>query len=172
MRQEFLGDSYDAVKRLWNDMLRPWAKLYAEPRFIPKQIQDDFTRLTGIEMLPHSASRRFAILNDPDTGVIISQQQRRCRKHISTAEIADQMRHSGVHCVITFDQSFKRQHDGDKAPAQRRAKLIAIAELGYSPFYYVSHATFLFVAQTHSSAKNLRQILINGGIPRSRLEKA
>lgn len=46
MNREFLGDSYDAVKRLWQETLAEWAPLFAEPRYIPKDIRDDFTAFT------------------------------------------------------------------------------------------------------------------------------
>jgi hypothetical protein len=36
MKSQFLGDSYDAVKRMWHEMLADWAPLYAEPRFLPR----------------------------------------------------------------------------------------------------------------------------------------
>jgi len=38
MQREFLGDSYDAVKRLWGDALLSWAPVYAEPIFIPADL--------------------------------------------------------------------------------------------------------------------------------------
>ena len=51
MERRFLGDSYDAVKRLWSDLLSGWAPLYAEPRFVPRELRDDFTTFTRIPML-------------------------------------------------------------------------------------------------------------------------
>jgi hypothetical protein len=39
MRREFLGDSYDAVKRMWRDILVEWAPLYAEPRYIQADLR-------------------------------------------------------------------------------------------------------------------------------------
>ena len=56
MKRDYLGDSYDAVKRLWQQALLDWAPLYAEPRFMPQDLQEEFTRLTGIPML-HDAPR-------------------------------------------------------------------------------------------------------------------
>ena len=35
----FLGDFYDAVKRLWQEAFSEWAPLLAEPRFIPKKFE-------------------------------------------------------------------------------------------------------------------------------------
>ena len=46
-----------------------WAPLYAEPRFLPKDLRGDFTRLTGIPVLTDQRPPRYSILNDPDTGV-------------------------------------------------------------------------------------------------------
>ena len=69
MRRDFLGDSYDAVKRLWRDLLQHWAPLHAHTRFIPKDMRQDFTLLTGIPMLSDNRPDVFSILNDPDTGI-------------------------------------------------------------------------------------------------------
>jgi hypothetical protein len=49
MKRDYLGDSYDAVKRMWQDMLVNWAPLYAEPRFIPEDLRADFTLLTRMQ---------------------------------------------------------------------------------------------------------------------------
>ncbi len=43
MKRVYLGDSYDAVKRLWQQALTEWAPLYVEPQFIPKDIQAEYT---------------------------------------------------------------------------------------------------------------------------------
>lgn len=57
MKREFLGDSYDMVKRFWADLLRHTAPLYADPRFYQDDdkskevgLQREFTRLTGIRI--------------------------------------------------------------------------------------------------------------------------
>ena len=41
MKRQFLGDSYDAVKRLWHEAFSDWAPLPAEPRFIPEGIRQE-----------------------------------------------------------------------------------------------------------------------------------
>ena len=70
MKGKFLGDSYDAVKRLWQELLDGWAPLYAEQRFIPEDIQKPFSLITGIPILTDNHPESYSILNDPDTGSI------------------------------------------------------------------------------------------------------
>jgi hypothetical protein len=69
MERAFLGDSYDAVKRMWQELLADWAPLYAEPRFTPKKIRPDFEKLTRILMLKDQRPGCYSILNDPCTGI-------------------------------------------------------------------------------------------------------
>jgi len=69
MKRRYLGDSYDAVKRLWQQVLAVNAPLYAEPRFIPIELRADFTRLTCIPILSDRPAAPVSILNDPDTGI-------------------------------------------------------------------------------------------------------
>ena len=69
MKGQYLGDSYDAVKRLWQEVLAEWVQLYAEPRFIPGDIRSKFTAFTRIPLLNERRPTVYAILNDPDTGI-------------------------------------------------------------------------------------------------------
>ncbi|MCD4674495.1 MAG: hypothetical protein K8S18_00675 [Desulfobacula sp.] len=48
MKRKYLGDSYDALKRLWQELLYKWAPLYATPDFIPTDLQHEFAQLTRI----------------------------------------------------------------------------------------------------------------------------
>lgn len=48
MRRRYLGHSYDAVKRLWAELLRDWALFYAEPRFVPEELRVEYTAMSGI----------------------------------------------------------------------------------------------------------------------------
>jgi hypothetical protein len=86
MRQ-FLGDSYDAVKRLWQETLVEWAPLLAEPSFIPEDIQRDFTALTRIPVLANRRPPIYSILNDPDTGIHLPdrENQKEGLRHINLA---------------------------------------------------------------------------------------
>lgn len=134
MTRKYLGDSYDAVKRLWQQAFSPWAPLYANEYFIPNDIQADFTRLTGIPMLRDAPSGVDSILNDPDTGIRLPDEknQRESRKHISLATIRRQLQSDAVHTVVTFDQSVYRESNL-KLAEQRWSKMRALAARGETP---------------------------------------
>ncbi|HVM62589.1 MAG TPA: hypothetical protein VMV72_17140 [Verrucomicrobiae bacterium] len=170
MKREFLGDSYDAVKRMWREILADWAPLYAEPRFVPDALRHDFTRLTGIPILADGFPDSYSILNDPDTGIWLPDERNRTVNalHVSTAFIADQLRTNGPRCVITFDQSFHRSRNLTRE-RQRDVKMRQLAEEGFPSFYYESHATFLFAAPDAGTLQAVRKLLIDAGIPRTRL---
>jgi hypothetical protein len=170
MKRDYLGDTYDAVKRMWQGMFADWAPLYAEPRFIPEDLRAEFTLLTGIPMFLDKIQHAFSILNDPDTGIRLpgEENQSEGRTHISVNTIATQLR-SGPLCVITFDQSDYR-NNGMKRDEQRRAKMQALADRGLQSFYYVSHAPFLFATPDSHSFLRARAILSTAGIPEWRLD--
>jgi hypothetical protein len=172
MKREYLGDSYDAVKRLWRDLLQEWAPVHAESRFIPNEMQKDFTHLTGIPILTVTPQSAFSILNDPDTGIRLpgEKNQSEGRTHISVASIATQLRNDRVKCVITFDQSHHRQNRGSHKQ-QRCAKMEALGSLGFRCMYYVSHAPFCFALRTEVELTELKGILRGAGIPATRLEE-
>ena len=172
MKRDYLGDSYDAVKRQWQQLLAEWAPLYAEPRFFPEDLQKDFTRLTGIPMLTNPRPSTYSLLNDPDTGIRLpgKANQAEGRTHISIASIADQLKtQGGPRCVVTFDQSDYRNSDL-KRNDQRMAKLRALSESGVSSFYYVSHAPFLFAFENVEALEELHSRLVQGGIPKDRFK--
>jgi hypothetical protein len=171
MKRAYLGDSYDAVKRLWQELLAPTAPLFAEPRFIPAELQLDFTRLTGIPILSSQPPGVFSILNDPDTGIRLpgEENQSESRTHISISTVLEQLQRLQPRCVITFDQSDYR-HGHLARDEQRRAKIASLSEAGASGFYYVSHAPFLFAFSTSAALREIHELLIHAGIPANRLE--
>ena len=171
MKRAYLGDSYDAVKRLWQELLAPTAPLFAEPRFIPAELQPDFTRLTGIRMLSTQPPAAFSILNDPDTGIRLpgEDNQSESRTHISITSILDQLQQRQPRCIITFDQSDYRHSDLGR-DEQRLAKIRSLSDAGASAFYYVSHAPFLFAFSTTDALREIHELLIRAGIPANRLE--
>jgi hypothetical protein len=172
MKRDYLGDSYDAVKRLWAEIFHDWAPLYAEKRFIPDEMSNEFTLLTKIQILPAMPQNSYCILNDPDTGIRLpgEKNQNEGRTHISIPTIAKQLNKNGVKCVITFDQSHYRDNRGSHTE-QRRAKMIGLRDMGFQSMYYVSHAPFLFAVTTPQELKELKQLLIVAGIPANRLEE-
>jgi len=172
MKREYLGDSYDAVKRLWRDLLEDWAPLRADPRFIDEDLREDFTHLTGIPILENEPTRPYSILNDPDTGIRLPGEinQAESRTHIAIPSIVRQLRDSGASCVITFDQSNYRNKKLT-TEKQRQAKMQALKRKGFESFYYDSHASFLFSVPAQQMFQELWQLLTGAGIPTSRLEK-
>jgi hypothetical protein len=171
MKRNYLGDSYDAVKRLWQQTLVDSAPLYAEPRFIPLELRSDFTRLTRIPILSDQYPSVFSILNDPDTGIRLPGEinQSVALKHTSVKAILEQLRIQKPSCIITFDQSHYRHIDLTHGE-QRLAKMRSLSERGAFSFYYVSHAPFLFAFPTSSAREEVRTLLLHTGIPEGRLE--
>ncbi len=170
MRHKFLGDSYDIVKRMWHCIFADWAPLYAEPRFIPDDLSAEFTKMTGITMLEGKPARPYSILNDPDTGVRLpgEQNQSEGRSHITITSIVYQLE-TGAQCVVTFDQSYYRQHPMNRE-GQRKVKMNSLAEKGMHSLYYVSHAPFLFASPDAQAFSQLQAILRDAGIPADRLD--
>jgi hypothetical protein len=171
MKRGYLGDSYDAVKRMWQEVLANWAPLYADPRFLPAHLREEFTRLTRIPMLNGQPPVLYSILNDPDTGIRLPNERNQSegRTHITIETIIGQLRNSGVACVITFDQSDYR-NSGLTREQQRQNKMHHLANEGFHSFYYVSHAPFLFVASNTEALRRVRSVLREAGIPKERLE--
>src|SRR5687768_6561298 len=101
MKRQYLGDSYDVVKRLWQETLSEWAPLYAEPRFIPAELRPDFTLITHIPILGDDPPRAYSILNDPNTGVRLPSRpdQSEGRSHIALSTICKQLSNPAVRCV-------------------------------------------------------------------------
>ena len=171
MRRKYLGDSYDALKRMWRDMLTDWALLYAAPRFIPENLREEFTRLTKITMLPEKPAGAFSVLNDPDIGIRLPGEENQAEgrgTHIALNSIVLQLE-EGAQCVITFDQSHYRNL-GIKKKEQRGEKMAYLAEKRVNSFYYLSQAPFLFAVPDIHAFHRIQNILKNAGIPESRLE--
>ncbi len=171
MREKFLGDSYDAVKRMWRQLLDGTSTLYAHPRFIEAHLRDQFQRLTGIETISGKLPDHCSILNDPDTGIRLpfAKNQSESRAHISLATILSQLTSCHPYCIITFDQSQYR-HSGISLKNQRAEKMRHLSEHGAFSFYYASHAPFLFTFPTSENRQRTLNILVAEGIPVERLE--
>lgn len=171
MRRQYLGDSYDAVKRLWQELFAAWAPLLAEPKFIPEDIWHDFTAFTRIPVLANRRPPIYSIFNDPDTGIRLPDRknQKEARSHISLATIAGQLRNSEVRCVVTFDQSHHREQ-GFSQKDQRNAKIQWLEHEGLHAFYYVSHAPFLFAFSSPIHMEQARNLLLKAGVPEGRIK--
>ena len=169
MQRKYLGDSYDAVKRLWQTIFDSWAPLRATPRFVPAELYADFTAMTGIPILNSTEPREYSVFNDPDTGIHLptSSGQADSVSHIGLATICSQLQSKLVRCVITYDQSHHRKKDLPRE-AQRQAKLEWLLERQVQAFYYVSHAPFLFAFRNIKSRDTALGLLTRAGIPRDR----
>lgn len=123
-------------------------------------------------MLPTRPPSKYSILNDPDTGIRLPDgaNQKEGRTHISIDTIINQLRHSGVQCVISYDQSNYR-NIGMRLNEQRKEKMGRILSEGFHGFYYVSHAPFLFAAPNKDSLSRIHVNLRNAGMPENRFEK-
>ncbi len=172
MKRKYLGDSYDALKRLWQELFADWAPLYASPTFITTDLRQEFTQLTRIPMLPTRPPSKYSILNDPDTGIRLPDgaNQKEGRTHISIDTIINQLRDSGARCVITYDQSNYR-NIGMRLDEQRKVKMGRILSEGFHSFYYVSRAPFLFAFPNDEALSQIQIILKSAGIPENRIQK-
>ncbi len=171
MKRAYLGDSYDAVKRLWQQVFAEWAPLYANRRFIPDEIQSEFTCLTGVPMLRGLPSGPYSIMNDPDTGIRLPDEgnQSESRRHITLTTICGQLRREAARAVLTFDQADYR-HSKLKLAEQRRVKMRYLSASGLFGLYYVSHAPFLFAFSNADTRQELRQRMLSFGVPDARFE--
>jgi hypothetical protein len=168
VNRDFLGDSYDAVKRLWQEACADWAPLYAEPRFIPgEDLQRDYTRLTRIPMLTGAHMRPYSMLNDPDIGIRLPNEENQGEsvKHTKLATVIAQLRDPDVQCVITFDQSHYRRHTDRTRERQRHRKMAHLTNARLFAFYYASHAPFLFTFRDAATRQKLLARLIALGFP-------
>lgn len=170
MRDIYLGDSYDLVKRYWREQLGCMAALYAHARFIRPSLHARFTMLTTIPILnlKQLPNTPFGLLLDPHTGVPLPDDS---TKKVSIAyaplpyivEISTQLM---PQYMICFDQSIHRKHkSGLTAEQQREAKRSYLRAQGIVSFYYVSHAPFLFMAKDITTLCAIRDRLIALGIP-------
>lgn len=173
MQRKFLADSYDAVKRLWNDLLSEWLPLYANPRFVPEDLWEDYTRFTGIRVRPHDDQTHspYLLLNDPDTGIRLPSQgnQQESRRHVNLETITAQLREPSVRGVITFDQSHYR-YLGIGKKGERDQKREWLTDRGLFCFYFDSHAPFLFAFQSETDFQEAQKLLSDAGIPEFRIE--
>jgi hypothetical protein len=176
MKEKYLGDSYDLVKRFFSQVLDPIARLYAHPKFVPREIHDLYTKITKLPILPETGpDGRFGIVLDPDTGVRLPAKvpddtvHRVSPRHVTLQFIVDLNIERHPEYMICFDQSYWRKHELDRKQ-QREAKIKFLREHGVLSFYYVSHAPFLFMSEKPEILRSILDRLIWVGIPTCRFE--
>ena len=128
-----------------SDLLRP---LYAHPRFVPSPIRSQYTAVTKIPILDARPEGAFGLLLDPHTGVPVADGLSSSASvgHAPLSFIFELNQKLRPEYLICFDQSYHRKHSLSKK-GQMEAKLTFLHEKGMHAFYYVSHASFLFIAQ-------------------------
>jgi hypothetical protein len=166
--QEYLGDSYDLVKRFFGQVLHEVAPLYADPTFVPEKIRTAFTKVTCIPIFQEDHKGDVGVLLDPTTGVPREPDARSTTSHASLAYIIEAAKESTY--VICFDQSYYRTKESTKKE-QRANKLKFLKDQGFSSFYYASHAPFLFVARKKETLNLILKWLREAGIPENMLEQ-
>jgi hypothetical protein len=175
MKEKYLGDSYDLVKRFFSQVLDPIARLYAYPKFVPDDIVGSYEKVTTIPILPETGpGGRFGILLDPDTGVRLPAKVDDTVHHVSPRHVTLQFivdlnieRHPEY--MICFDQSHHRKHEHSRED-QRKAKMEFLRTHGIPSFYYASHAPFLFASQKSETLRLILERLMSVGIPGCRFE--
>ncbi len=168
MHERHLGDSYDILKKFWHDQLSRLAPVFAHPRFIPVDLVDRYSSLTGIPLLPKSVDQKYALLLDPHTGIPLptAANQDVRLSHAPISFIRNLFDDNKLTFVICFDQASDRLND---APVedQRDQKREWLSNNGIHSFYYVSHAPFLFASPTRDVLISVRNQLVASGIPES-----
>ena len=173
MHKQYLGDSYDLVKRFWCETLKSVAPLYAHPRFVPAAIRSEYKNVTTIPILEDRPDGRLGILLDPDTGVPLpaTSASDATSSHVPLPFLIKLNQEFQPDYIICFDQSHVRDHQLSRKD-QRAAKMTFLRERGICSFYYVSHAPFLFVAQDRQILRSILERLTLAGIPECRFQTA
>lgn len=173
MHRDFLGDSFDIVKRFWAERLASIAPLLAHPRFVPSAIRSEFEKIVCIPVLNENRipSGAFGLFLDPDTGIPLptASAHKATTSHAPVPFIAAELARLKPKYVICFDQSHDR-NCGQPKPQQRQSKLVALSTRQIACMYYVSHAPFLFAAGNQTDLESVRQRLVESGIPEWRFE--
>ncbi len=168
MHEQYLGDSFDILKRFWVDLLSPVAPMLAHPRFIPADLRPRFTQLTGAEIYDPSNAMTsvYSLLLDPHTGIplpdAVNQNVR--ISHAPIDFVATLFNDPQLAFVACYDQTAKRQA-GNPRTDQLDAKRSQLLTHRVASFYYVSHAPFLFASRTVGTLNVIRQRMIDAGIP-------
>lgn len=172
MHPEYLGDSFDIVKRFWADHLCAVAPLFAHPKFVPPEIREQYCRMIGAALLPgERPPGPFGLFLDPDTGIPLptSSSTSVTAAHAPLSFVVGEFRRLRPTYAICFDQSHDRG-SGLSGQEQRDCKRRALHRELIPSFYYVSHAPFLFMAEDDRVLNCLLDCLTESGVPASRFE--
>lgn len=164
MNPAFFGDSYDIVKRFFcGEVSALGYFVVVEPMLTGDWNGGEavFLRFIGASPSHDKAPEkgRTALFFDPDTGV----HRRASMRHVAIARLAEETARYDL--VFSFDQSFARQAVRGSG---MRDKLVQLSTMGISAMYYDSHARFLFVSRVKTTLAELRNHLVQLGMPPTR----
>ena len=170
MKEDFLGDSFDLVKRFWSEQLGPIAPLKAHPKFVPVTLRMRFTKLTTIPFLDldRCPTEAFGLFLDPHTGVPLPKEDHAITTpaYAPLPFLINELARLKPRFAICFDQCHDRRHATNPSREwQQTKKQEFLREHGIPSFYYQSHAPFLFTASVREHLQEIRQRLIEVGIP-------
>ena len=164
MNPDFLGDSFDLVKRFFcQELAKLGYAVSVDPMFTGDwkgQEQAFFRLICAQPELSANESKHTALFIDPDTGV----RENGGKQHVSFDRLLKEA--SSNTLVFSFDQSFSRQAEPDKVMVRKLATIKAQWRHG---MYYNSHARFLFVSSQQVRLRELRDHLVSLGLPSERL---
>lgn len=183
MRMEFLGDSYDVVKRFLLATAAPGARWVAFPMFThpvsAEQLAAFETLLNvrvapAVALTPHTDRAAYLaaqpeqqhIFIDPDVGVRLTPTGPAASvRYVFGAELVDLCLREPLRLVAAFDQSLPR---GRKREAMVK-KLGFFANRGVCGFAYLSHACFVFLSASAQVCHDAHAKLVASGLPVERL---
>ncbi|WP_242512299.1 hypothetical protein [Pseudolysobacter antarcticus] len=172
MNIQYVGDSYDIVKRFFCEALRALKyTVYIDPMSTDEWKSSDtrsFYKFLGVQHADacDKPGRRTALLFDPDTGL----SEKKSKKHLSFVRLEQALvEQSLAHGIVfVFDQSFSRGSDLEKQKKMRH-KLDLLNKGKCFGFYYNSHASFLFASSKESHLLALQRHLKKLGLPEFRI---
>ena len=163
MNPNYLGDSYDIVKRFFCDVARSLGyTVYVDPMYTgswTRTASRSFLRFIGARELAPSVTGPAVLLIDPDKGI----RERPGPAHTTFSAIAARCDHFAL-CVV-FDQSFSR---GPQARHDVVRKLRSLRALGVRGVYFDSHARFLICGRKPAPVMRFQKALTKTGLPRER----
>ena len=166
MNPEYLGDSYDIVKRFFCHELSILGYAVVIDAMLTgnwsKDSEQKFHRFIGAEPQVGAPPihARTSLFLDPDTGI----NAKGGKQHVSFDRLAREA--TDYKLVFAFDQSFSRQV---KAKMVMREKLLDLASRGCHAMYYDSHARFVFVTREGAALDELHSHLLSLGMPALRM---
>jgi hypothetical protein len=159
MRAEYFGDSYDVVKKFLIERLI-FAGFFVGINPMNNGSDEYLPKYYNFLGANDDIDNKTAIFIDPDTGI----GRRDTQTHVSYDRISHLC--DKYKCVMIFDQGFSRNIN---QPVAIRNKINNFQAQGIQSMYYMSHACFCFCCKNNNDLLNVRNSIIQSGLPESRL---